>query len=465
MMELGEYYQKITEVLQERRQWLEKSELPKLKEELRTFHEAFFSIYSLLLKRRIINEDPYKQDVKVADIEIPDAAPFPETERVAKMTIRLAQFDNQLDFLVNFYQISLETLSIERIKRILGLIKYIDWVRFIPDLKTSSNTNAMVELVTQARKGTDPLGINIINQALSNLSRTTGTIRGCLKGVVDYNREIYKMELREKVTGVMQPAEAAQIAHVKKKFSAVMSGKPFYPDLVEEVIREDYSQDGEKFREQVLKNFAAPETKPKITKPQISLKTILIDGIFVIGGAGSTLAEIASKVIENAGVLENRRKTFWEKLRKLLQQMLNKEPEPVVYTVEYFDPVKNTKVKEEVNLNDLKTAMDQKIRLLQSISNRRVSLPKLEAMEEAQITGILERNIRDVQALHRTLSALDDFFKAAADKENRDKIKGFKPELSSMKNAIINANHKRHEYSAQKEEEEQFKRLGIGSGT
>jgi hypothetical protein len=33
-----------------------------------------------------------------------------------------------------------------------------------------------------------------------------------------------------------------------------------------------------------------------------------------------------------------------------------------------------------------------------------------------------------------------------------------------MKNAIINANHKRHEYSAQKEEEEQFKRLGIDSG-
>jgi hypothetical protein len=466
MAELIEYHQKITEALQKRQEWLEKSELPKLKEELRSFHVAFYSIYSLLLKRRIVNEDPYKQDVKVADIEVPDTSPFPETDRVAKMTIRLAQFDNQLDFLVNFYQLSLESLPIEKVKRILGLIKYIDWVRFVVDTGASANTNSMVELVSLARQGADPLALNILNQALSALSRTTGLILGYLKIAADYEREVYKMDLRTKVTSIMHPGEAAQIGQVKKKFTALMAGKPFYPDLAEEVIREDYSRDSEKLQEQVLKKLAVPDSKAKSIKPKVSFKAILIDGIFIIGGVGAILAEIAAKITENAELLGNRRKTLWEKIKNLLQQMLNKEPEPVIYTLEYFDAVRGTKVKETVNLNNLKSILEQKINFLQSISSRGGSaLPKLEGMEEPQIIVILERTIRDVQALHKTLSALDDFFKTAVDKEDREKVKGFKPELSSIKNAIINANNKRHDYSAQKEEAEQFKRLGIGSET
>jgi hypothetical protein len=465
MAELSEYHQKLTEALRERRQWLEKSELPKLKEELRAFHTAFYSLYSLFLKRRIIDEDPYKQDVRVADIEVPDTSPFPETEKVARLSIRLAQYDNQLDFLVNFYQISFDTLTIEKIKRILALVKYIDWSHLLIDSNVTANTKAVIDMIAQAKQGADPLSINIINEALNNLHRTTGTILGCLKEAADYNREACKMEIREKVTGGMQPADAAQIAQVRKKFGAAMPGRPFYPDLAEEVIREDYSKDGEKLRELVLKKLAAPDTKEKITKPQVSFKSILIEGLFAIGGAGAILAEIAPKMAENTGVLENRRKSLWEKIRNVIQQMLNKEPEPAIYEVEYVDAVQGIKVREKVNFGNLKNNMDHKIRTLQNISSRGVSLSKLEGMEETQLLGILERNIRDVQSLHKTLSALDEFFKAAVDKEDRDKVKGIKPELASMKNAIIRANHKRYEYSAQKEEEEQFKRLGIGSGT
>ncbi|MDR2740571.1 MAG: hypothetical protein LBB98_00210 [Treponema sp.] len=465
MAELVEYHQKVTEALQERQQWLEKSELPKLKEEFRTFQTAFYSIYSLFLKRKIIDEDPYKQDVKVADIEIPETSSFPETEKVARLSIRLAQYDNQLDFLVNFYQISLESFTIEKIKRILGLIKYIDWAHFVIDSNTSANTKAVIEMITQAKQGADPLSINIINEALNSLYRTTGSILGYLKETADYNREAYKMELREKVTSGMQPADAAQITQIKKKFSGAMPGRPFYPDLVEEVIREDYSKDSEKLQEQVLKKLEVPDTKVKITKPQVSFKAILIEGLFAIGGAGSILAEIAPKIIENAEILENRRKSFWGEIKKLIQQIINKEPEPVIYEVEYMDAVKGVKVKEKVNFNNLRTNVDHKIRTLQNISGRGAVLAKLESMEEAQLLGILERNIRDIQSLHKILSALDDFFKVAVDKEDRDKVKGIKPELSSMKNAIINANHKRYDYSAQKEEEEQFKRLGITSET
>jgi hypothetical protein len=86
----------------------------------------------------------------------------------------------------------------------------------------------------------------------------------------------------------------------------------------------------------------------------------------------------------------------------------------------------------------------------------------MQSMPEEQLLGMLERNIRDAQTMHKIFGALDDFFKLEAGKEDRDKIKGIKPELATMKNAIVRANQRRHEFSAQKEEEEQMKKLGIG---
>jgi hypothetical protein len=98
-----------------------------------------------------------------------------------------------------------------------------------------------------------------------------------------------------------------------------------------------------------------------------------------------------------------------------------------------------------------------------TLGSRGGATARLEAMEEVQLMSLLERNIREVQNLHKILSALDDFFKISIGKENREKIRGIKPELATVKNAIVRANQKRHEFSAQKEEAEQLRRLGINS--
>jgi predicted metalloendopeptidase len=110
--------------------------------------------------------------------------------------------------------------------------------------------------------------------------------------------------------------------------------------------------------------------------------------------------------------------------------------------------------------------MDRKNRTLVALASRNgPAFNKMQSMTEEQLLGMLERNVRDVQTMHRILGALDDFFKLMTDKEDRDKVKGIKPELATMKNAIVKANQRRHEFSAQKEEEEQMKKLGISVET
>jgi hypothetical protein len=450
----------LSQALSARMDWLEKSELGKLKEELRVFQSSFSVLYNIYIKKGLIHEDPYKQEAKIGEIEVPDTSTFNEAERVEQLTIRLANYDNQLDFLVNFYQFNVDFLTLDRIKRILGLIKFIDWVHLTGD-SPFPITKAVFELNQLSKNGLDPLTQSLFGESLTKLSRTTGAIIGYLKLLTDYHRENYKLNLRAALTNELPEAEANQV-NIRRRFTTAMPGKPFYPDLVEELLKEDYSKEGPALREKILKNLQIPDTKPKTVKAPVSFKSILLEGLQVIGNSSNILTEIAAKIDENDNILSSRRRSFFRKLLDLIHQILGKKPEPVIYEIQYTDPARSTPVQDKLNFHNFRAEMDKKSHFLVNLANR--SNTKLESMPEEQLMQVLDRNIRDVQSMHKILVALDEFFKAFATKEERDKIKGIKPELAALKNSIVRSNQLRHEYSAQKEEEEQMKRLGISPG-
>ncbi|MDL2229756.1 hypothetical protein LJC14_05855, partial [Treponema sp. OttesenSCG-928-L16] len=324
-----DYRKALGEALAQRQEWLEKKELPKLKEEFRVFHSSFSRVYSLLLKKGVINEDPYKNEAKMGEIQVPDTDEFSDSERVEKLSIRLSNYDNQLDFLVNFYQFSLEFLTIDRIKRILGLVKYIDWTHFAVN-STSLNTRALADMVNTLRAGVDPLSATIIGESLQMLSKSTGVILKYLKEITEYDKQLYKYDVRTKISGAMDLNESNALGQIRRNFSQAMPGRAFYPELIEELIKEDYSGDGAALREKVLQELKVADSKPKPEKNTVPLKPTLIEGLNVLGSLSSTINEIISKIDENSGLLENTKNGFWDKFRRLMHQMMNKEPDPLV---------------------------------------------------------------------------------------------------------------------------------------
>ena len=453
-MDRAEYQKTLDQALNSYAAWLEKTEFPKLKEEFRSFNASFTSLYKMLIQKKLINEDPYKHEAKMGEIKIPKAI-LPEGDRKDQLTMNLSAYDNQLDYLLNFFQFSIDFLTMDNIKRILGLIKYIDWAHFSADTQ-GSTTKVVYDLINTARTGVDSFTVNVINEALSKLKQTTSLIMVHLKMATTYNRESYKLELRETITGTMNDAS---VDVIKKKIPSAMPGKVLYPDLIEELIKEDFSPSGEQLRNAVLKQLAVPEEKPKVVQKKVDFKITLMDGLLVISSVGVALGDIIPKMDENHMLIQNRKLTFGEKLKEVFRQMFNKEPDPIIYEIEYIDPVKGVAVKEKVNFNFFRADLDKRMRMYSSFNVRNSA--KVDAMDQKQILSILERAVRDAQNLHKTLTGLDEYFKADAPRESRDKVKGIKPELATIKNAIIKANQKRHEYSAQLEEEEQLKRLGV----
>jgi hypothetical protein len=467
MEDLKQYQEQLVEGLEARSVWLEKTQLDKLKDEFRSYHSAFAIIYDILLKKGSIQPDPYKHEAKMGEIQIPSSEEVAENEKINEISIRLSNFDNQLDFLVNFYSFNIDFLTLERIKRISSLVKYINWSSQT-NSSVNVNTRIVIGLLNEIKTSADTMSISMISESQVRLIKSSSAIMQILKTVMEFQREWYKKEIFVKIVNNLSlnfdNAYARRndiINQIKKNFHGAMPGVPFYPDLVEELVKELDTRDGPPLRAAVLKALSVPEKKTDKKKEPVAYKPFLIDGLRALGGSAVSLSEILQKFNDNNDAFANVKKTFGQRIREIIREMLNKEPEPVLYDIQYVDTARGTTVKDKVDFIQLQQDMERRIRVMTSFSTKGATTAKLDSLEETQLLDHLNRNLKDLQTIHKTLTALDDCFKLTAVPEIKDKIKGVKPELSAIKNVIIAANQKRYEYSSLKEEEEQLKKIGI----
>jgi hypothetical protein len=458
----NDFFLRLKDALEARGEYLDKTELNKLRNDLRVFQKEISSLYAMFAKKGYIVEDPYKNETKAGDLKIPPSGNFSDGNKRDQLGMRLSMLDNELDYLINFHEFSTAGFTQDKIKTVLGLIRYIDWPQLSsPDANVT--TAAVNEIAVNIRHGpNDPIAYKMLTDSLDTLSGITKSIISSLKALSDFNRESYKYDMRLKITNSMEPSEAL-LPNIKKKFSAINPGHPFYAELAEEVINEDYSKDSKSLREKALQRLSMNDAKHKTKKAPVSYKPVLIDGLNAIGSSGTNLAEMFEKLNENYYLLENQKKGLWSMIKKLVAQITNKDTEAVVFDIEYTDPVKGGTVREKINYNNFYATVEKKIAILGAITARGIAAKKLDAMEEPQLIELLQRNIKDVQNFHKTLNLLDEYFKTEIDKSNRSKVKGIKPELSALKNTITKASEKLQDYNIHKEEEEQFKKLGVSA--
>jgi hypothetical protein len=82
-------------------------------------------------------------------------------------------------------------------------------------------------------------------------------------------------------------------------------------------------------------------------------------------------------------------------------------------------------------------------------------------MDEEEMYTLLEHNISEIQNMIRLLPALHTYFQEEMDANNRGKLRGVKLEVNAIRNAMLKANQRRHEYASRKDEQEQLKKLGM----
>jgi hypothetical protein len=462
------FSRRLEERLDARRDTLDRTELPKLRESCKLFQSAFVGLNAILHKKGVLHDDPYKYDLKISDVKTPSEGPFSESEKADQMSVRVSQFEAYLDFLNNYYQFSCDFLTMGRIKRILALVKYFNFAQFT-ETSTQLNTRALAEIAGMVKKGTDQLSAGLIADASGQLDKASRDILGCLKELTDYHKERYKLELRQIVMPGLQidadmaigrREEATRL--IKRKFMEVASERPYYPELVEELILEDFSSDGPSLREELLRRFETAEEKKADGAPAKSFKGLLVDGVRTLSAASYALESAISKLEDDSALLSSLDQGLGARLRRMIRKLFSSGDTGKVYELQFVDPVTRACSTESLDFGAFAEDTGNKARFLGSLAQRGgPSARRMEAMSEDQAYKFLQRNIEELQRALRTFASLEEYFKSEIHGEFKARVRSIRVEMTTVKGAVIKANQKKHEYVAQREELEQMRRLGI----
>ena len=472
MEENRDFTSALEEALAQKREELDNTILPDLKEQFRSFYSSFQSIYNVLLRKSLLKEDPYKYDKKTSEVTVPSQAPFLESERHDQVSIRLSDFDNQLDFLTSYYQFDIEYVTLKRIKTLAGLTTYIKWDQ-LSENSTNMMTRSVAEMVGKIKKGSDSFSTQLIADSQNQLSSITKKIMTHLKLLTFFHREQYKLQIRKNILSDMglsaaavQTKEHEVMKLIKKKFASTMGDQPFYAELIQEVLAEDYGPDSENLQNELLEKLSVKKETKKRVKQGPDYKEMLLESVRTLASASIHIEEAIRKLNESNLILSNRTISFSEKLKQWLRTFGGNKDERQIYEIEYFDTKTSVSKTERLDFNQFCEEAAKRAKVLANLSSKMTSaFQRIAESSENQIFTFLNKNIEELQILLKRLPALDTFFKTEIPKEQRRRIRGIKIEVNAIKNAVVKANKKKHEYVSKKEEEEQFKRLGIKMDT
>jgi hypothetical protein len=139
------------------------------------------------------------------------------------------------------------------------------------------------------------------------------------------------------------------------------------------------------------------EEKKKEEKNEISFKVILLDGLRSLGMLNFTLDDAQRKLEENSALLESAKNSFWDKVRRLIRQMMHRDAEVIFYEVEYTDVVTGASKVEQLNYSAFRTEVERKSRFLAAITSKTTNAAKrLEAATEDQVLSVLSKNIEEM---------------------------------------------------------------------
>lgn len=449
---------------------LERTTLPGLKGDITNLKSTFESLLGLLKKKGLLSDDPYQYAEKISEIQPVPNEPFLESQRLTVVSIRMHHFDSQLAFLADYYQFSLESMTLPRIRALTQLLRYVRW-EALSEGNPEINTKVVAEVIGRIRKGDDTISAGLINDIVSQMSNLSTKIFDALKRLTLYKREEYKNMLRTSFwEGMNLAAEEVRgnpdnvQNKVKKAFSAHLKGQPYIQELVKELLDEDYAPNSAALRDEVLHKLQVKQTIQEKPKQTTDPRLELMEAARTLAAAHLPLDAALRKLAENAALLETGQDTLGERFRRWIRSLMGIKNKPRLFMIDIVDPGTGATKQERLEFDPFLAECSTRVRVLSGVTNR--NGPQFQALlqrGEDEILSWFERQFIDLAKTVERINGLDLYFKTEVVKERRNQVKGVKAEISQIRTSMANANKQRHEAVGRREEQEQLKRLGIRS--
>jgi hypothetical protein len=462
------FLKELENALTAKTEWLNTSLLPEMLDNYRLLHTCVKNLYDLLVERSLIKSDPYKLDKKISEITVPDDSPFIENERATVMGARLSDYESMLDFICTYFKFSVDHINIQQIRRLVDFNNCIDWSHFSPN-NSKTNTRNLAELINEARNHAAQMTISLINDSINKSAQAVSAINATLKELTDFQREIYKGQMRKDLfehpsfnKELAFKSANAEMAEIKRLYPIVMGKKPFYNDLIQEIIKEDQSADKAQLQQALLQKLQVQEQRSQKSKKKVDTKSMLMEPVLALSALGPQLHTVVAKISVNHDILSTEHNSFFDKLKEALRKAFNIPKPKEEYDLTIINQKTDTRNIQTIEYNSFLANLEHKERFFLSFSGKQTTeYKKIESSTEESILNFINKQISDAQEILVILNALDDYFKVNANNQDKEKIKGMKIELVTMKNTLVKANQKRAEYTSYIEEYAQMKKLGI----
>ncbi len=446
------YLDKLDAAIQKRQRWLETEEIPHLREALTAYEALLVGAIGMLIRKGLLREDPYHYEQSFSDISIPKDDVLAEFENSDELSYRLAAFLRQLKYVSTEYPLDLSTLNLARLKKLSSLVSYINWHEMGESSK-SPTTKAFARAFMKVRMGADSMAAQILKDAETQILKTTAQIKNQLAEIISYCREAWKADIRRVVLPTFTLSAEGRVRHeemvrnIRRGFANRMSGKPWYPTLAEEIADEELAEDAEERKAKVMASLqvAAPE-KPTIVQAQDG-RAILLEAVRLLSRPSEDLATAAAVLEENERVILEAQSANVGWLRRLFGGGPSApKPGNRLYKVQYSDPGAASARTEEIDFPKFLTEVQKKSSLLAALSTGAgPAFRRVAATSEPQLAAFLDKQLNELLLIHRRLGCLNTLLQARVMQEKKT-VRGIKIELLTIKNAIVKANQRRHEY-------------------
>lgn len=455
--------------LHDKMEWFNNERLQELVLQYRLLQTCVENIFETLSKRSSIIPDPYRLDKRITDIEVPDNTTCSDTDVPKVFGARFSDFNSMLDFICTYYRFSVEGIFTTQVKKFIDFNNFIEWDN-ISVANPNPNTRFFAMCINSAKSGTSNVLTSMLNENVAKSGEATKEINTILNELGQFQREVLKGELRNDLCGhpdfkkdVAYTSPEAELSEIKRLYPRVMGKRPFYNDLISEIISEDQGADKEKRREITLAKLQITG-KPKQTEKKQKgndTRDLLMLTVMAVGGFAPTLVQLHAKLTENFALLNIKKKNIFTKLVESFKKAFHiKEKEKIILV-----PLKDSKTGSErtqkINITTFILDLTKKENIYTGIANKGPEYNKINASSDNAILNYINKQITEIQSFFTIANALDNYFKSAVDISHRQKVRGMQIELSALHNSLINANKKRADYVTAKEEIEQMKKLGI----
>jgi hypothetical protein len=447
---------------------LERTALASLKNDVHNLKATFDSLLALMKKKGLFSDDPYQYAEKISEIKPVPNEPFLESQRLTVVSIRMHHFESQLAFLSDYYQFSLDYLTLPRLRSITQLLRFVRW-EALTEGSPEMNTKLVAEMVGRIRKGDDTISAGLVNDMVGQMNTHTVKIFDSLKKVTFYKREEYKLLLRSSFwSGLNLAGEEVRgnpdnvQKKIKKEFAAHLKGQPYIQELVKELLDEDFAPNAEALREELFHKLQVTKTVKEKPKAAVDSRMELMEAVRTLASSSLPLDSALRKVQENATLLDIASDTLGERFQRWLRSLMGIKNKPRVFVIDLFDPATGTTKRDPLEFDAFVAETASRSRVLTGVANR--NGPQFQTLlqrGEDEILSWFERQFIDSAKTVERLNGLDLYFKTEVPKEKRAGVKGIKAEVSQIRTSMANANKQRHEAVARREEQEQLKRLGI----